>query len=243
MTNDVEVAVKTNSSGTSIVFTVTRLPSDPNLDHVLVRYRLFKATGVLAWSDSQQLSDPDVGDTITVSGLTADKLYEFFPVAVDTSSNESNPGNILRVVPSSGSTLTKILQAVASELVNWVPAENIQIAGEFEGKFDPGSKAALVEAEATVCDRVFNTLTWVTHTVKIHLVLGDLDLAGRRSAIERLATEIRDHFEKNLSCFSAIGGYYDTRAHRIEFGSSAFSDSPGRTADAVVRLDCIVEEK
>lgn len=243
MTNDVEIAVKTNASGSAITFEITRLPDDPGLDHVLVRYRLFKSTGVLSWSDSDPAGDPQVGDTITVSGLTEGKLYEFFPVAVDESSNESAPGNILRVIPSSGSTLTKILQAIASELTNWVPAENIQIADEFEGKFDPGQRAAVVEPDTVDTQRVFNTLTWVTNSVKIHLIFGDLELSERRKNIEQLATEIHRHFEKNLSCFVAIDGYYDTRAHRIEFGSSIFPKTAGQTADALIRLDCIVEEK
>ena len=243
MTNDVEIAVKTNASGSAITFELTRLPSDPALDHVLVRYRLFKSTGVLSWSNSDPASDPDIGDTITVSGLTEGKLYEFFPVAVDTSSNESEPGNILRLIPSSGGTLTKILQAIESELASWVPAENIRIADRFEGKFDPGMRAAIIEPDAVAAQRVYNTLTWVVYAVKIHLVFGDLDLSGRRREIEKLATEISGHFEKNLSCFAAIGGYYDSRAHGIEFGSSAFPSKPGETADALVRLECIVEEK
>jgi hypothetical protein len=243
MTNDVEIAVKTNSSGSAITFEITRLPTDPDLDHVLVRYRLFKSDGVLSWSDSDPANDPEVGDTITVSGLTEGKLCEFFPVAVDTSSEESAPGNILRVIASSGSTLTKLLQAIASELTSWVPAENIQIADEFEGKFDPGRRAAIIEPDALNTQRVYNTLTWVVNTVKVHLVFGDLDLGERRKNIEKLATEVREHFDKNLSCFAAIDGYYDTRAHRIEFGSSVFPGKPGQTADAVVRLDCILEEK
>jgi len=243
MTNDVEIAVKTNASGSAVTFELTRLPSDPDLDHVLVRYRLFKSTGVLSWSDSDPANDPDPGDTITVSGLTEGKLYEFFTVAVDTSSNESQPGNILRLIPSSGGTLSKILQAIESELTSWVPAGNIRIAEEFEGKFDPGMRAAVIEADSINSQRVFNTLTWVVHAVKIHLVFGDLDLSERRREIEKLATEISGHFEKNLSCFAAIDGYYDTQVHAVEFGSSVFPSKPGETADAVVRLECIVEEK
>ena len=243
MTNDVEIAVKTNTSGTAITFEITCLPTDPALDKVLVRYRLFKTTGVLSWSDSDPANSPQLGDTITVSGLTEGSFYEFYPVAVDTGANESNPGNILRVIPSSGSTLTKVLQAIASELTSWIPAGNIQIADEFEGKFDPGSRAAIIEPASVQTQRVFNTLTWTTSTVKIHLVFGDLDLGERRQGIEGLATEIRDHFEKNLSCFSAIDGYYDTRARGLEFGSSAFPKTPGRTADALVTLECITEEK
>ena len=243
MTNDVEITVKTNFSGSAITFEITRLPADPGLDHVLVRYRRFESTGVLSWSDSNPANDPEVGDTITVSGLTEGKLHEFFPVAVDASSNESEPGNILRVIPSSGSALTRILQAIASELSNWVPAENIRIADEFEGKFDPGRRAALVEPEAILTRRVFNTLSWVTNTVRIHLVFGDLELQERRNNIERLACEVREHFEKNLTCFASIAGYYDTRAHRIEFGASVFPRAPGQTADALIRLDCRVEEK
>jgi hypothetical protein len=243
MTNDVEIAVKTNSSGSSITFEITRLPSDPALDHVIVRYRYFESSGVLSWTDSDPANDPEIGDTITVSGLEDGRRCEFYPVAVDSSSNESDPGNILRVVASSGSRLTKILQAVASELVDWIPAENIQIAEEFEGKFDPGVRAAIVEPESVATQRIFNTLTWVAGTVKIHLVFGDLDLAGRREGIERLAGEIRSHFEKNLACFAAIDGYCDTRVGEVEFGSSVFPKTPGRTADAVIRLDCIVEEE
>jgi len=68
-------------------------------------------------------------------------------------------------------------------------------------------------------------------------------LSGRRREIEKLATEISGRFEKNLNCFAAIDSYYDTRAPGIEFGSSAFPSKPGETADAVVRLECIVEEK
>ncbi len=243
MTNDVEIAVKTNASGSAVTFEIICLPSDPALDKVLVRYRLLKTTGVLSWSDSQPANNPQVGDTITVPGLAEGSFYEFYPVAVDTGSNESNPGNILRVIPSSGSTLTKVLQAIASELTSWIPSGNIQIADEFEGKFDPGSRAAVIEPASVQTQRVFNTLTWTTSLVKIHLVFGDLDLGGRRRGIESLATEIRDHFEKNLGCFSAIEGYYDTRARAVEFGSSAFPKTPGRTADAVVTLECITEEK
>jgi hypothetical protein len=243
MTNDVEIAVKTNASGSAITFEITRLPADPALDKVLVRYRLLKTTGVLPWSDSQPAESPQPGDTITVAGLTEGSFCEFYPVAVDTGSNESDPGNILRVIPSSGSALTKVLQAIASELTNWIPAENIQIAEEFEGKFDPGARAAIVEPASIQTQRVFNTLTWTTCRVRIHLVFGDLDLGQRRQNIESLATEVRDHFEKNLSCFSAIDGYYDTRARAVEFGSSAFPKTPGRTADAVVTLECITEEK
>jgi hypothetical protein len=242
MTNDVEIAVKTNSSGSAITFEITRLPSDPALDHVLVRYRVFKTAGVEPWSDSQHANNPQLGDTVQVSGLSEGKLCEFYPVAVDTSSNESNPGNILRIVPSSGSGLTKILQAIAGELTSWVPAGNIQIAQKFEGKFDPGKRAAVVEAKSVQTRRVFNTLTWVENTVRVHLVFGDLDLSERRENIERLALEIREHFEKYLGCFSGIDGYYDTRVHAVEFGSSVFEKRPGLTADAVVTLDCIVEE-
>ncbi len=241
MTNDVEMALKTNTSGTAITFKVTRLPSDPALDSVVVKYRRQKSSGVLAWSSSAPLEDPEVGDTITVSDLTSGSFYEFYPVAVDGESSESGPGNILRVIPSSGSALSKVLQAIAGELTSWVPSENIQVADSFEGKFAPGMRAALVEVESSTSERVFNTLIWITHSVKVHLVFGDLDLAGRRETIERLATEIRDHFDKNLSCFSAIDGYYDTRAHAVEFGQSNFEGRPGATADAVVRLDCIVD--
>jgi hypothetical protein len=186
MTNDVEIAVKTNASGSAITFEITRLPADPALDKVLVRYRLLKTTGVLPWSDSQPAESPQPGDTITVAGLTEGSFCEFYPVAVDTGSNESDPGNILRVIPSSGSALTKVLQAIASELTNWIPAENIQIAEEFEGKFDPGARAAIVEPASIQTQRVFNTLTWTTCRVRIHLVFGDLDLGQRRQNIESL---------------------------------------------------------
>jgi len=242
MTNDVEIAVKENTQGDGITFELTRLPSDPQLDNVLVRYRLFKDFNVLSWTDSDSIESPQLGDTVTINGLTEGALYEFFPVAVDDSSKESEPGSILRAIPSSGSTLTKIMQAIASELSNWVPEANIRIADEFEGKFDPGERAAIVEPESASSQRVFNTLSWATYTVKIHLVFGDRDLEERRKGIEGLATEVRDYFEKNSSCFGAIGGYYDTRSRGIEFGSASFPAAPGRTTNAVVRLDCIVEE-
>jgi hypothetical protein len=134
------------------------------------------------------------------------------------------------------------MQAVAAELADWVPAANIRIGPDFEGKFDAGRRAAVIEPQSCTTQRVFNTLTWVINTIAIHLVFGDLDHARRHETIERIAVEIRDHFEKNISAFADLPGYCDTRTHRIEFDSPIFHETPGRTASALIRLDCIVEE-
>jgi hypothetical protein len=241
MTNDVEIRVKENSTGTSIIFEVTRLPQSQDLDYIRVKYRRYKSSGVSAWTNSAPLYNPEVGDTITCSSLTSGALYEFFPVAVSISGDVSDPGNTLRVIPSPSSALTRIKEAICSELANWIPAENIEIGREFQKKFAATQRAALIVSTESASARVFSTLDLLTHTVEIHLVFGDLRQNERESEIERLAEEIRSHFEKNLSCFSEIGNYYDTRCPKVRFGKSLFAESPSKFADATITLECVTE--
>jgi hypothetical protein len=241
MTNDVEIRVKENSTGNSIVFEVTRLPQAQDLDYVRLKYRKCKSSGVDAWTSSAPLYNPQVGSTITISSLTTGVLHEFFPVAVSTSGEVSDPGNILRAIPSSSSALTKIKEAISSELANWIPAENIEINRQFQKKFAASERAALIVSRESATKRVFSTLDLLTHTVEIHLIFGDLRQSERNCEIERLAQEITSHFEKNLSCFSEIDNYYDTRCLKVEFGKSSFPESPSKFADATVTLECVTE--
>lgn len=241
MTNDVEVRVKENSTGASVVFEVTRIPAAQDLNHIRVKYRRCKSSGVSAWASSAPLYNPAVGDTVTITSLIASLLYEFFPVAVSTSGEVSEPGNILRVIPSDSTALTKIKEAICSELVNWIPAENIEIGREFTRKFAASERTALILSTATASERVFSTLDFLTHTVQIHLIFGDLRTSERNAEIERLTQEISSHFEENLSCFSSVENYYDTRFLKVEFGKSLFPEDPAKFADATITLQCVTE--
>ncbi len=62
--------VKTYSGGTEIVFEVVA----PQGASMIIKYR---AAGTSDWSESSALNAPEIDDTITISDLIADTLYEF----------------------------------------------------------------------------------------------------------------------------------------------------------------------
>ena len=67
-----EIVVVDNNTGTSIIFSV----SDASGLSMVILYRLL---GAAAWLSSSTLNNPELGDQITISGLTPLKVYEFVP--------------------------------------------------------------------------------------------------------------------------------------------------------------------
>ncbi|TET36711.1 MAG: hypothetical protein E3J72_08110 [Planctomycetota bacterium] len=225
------VKLKANTSGTSLVFEVTTASGTS----MVMRYR---QAGSSSWSESTPLNSPQTGDEITISGLTEGETYEFLPLATSETAGRgtrSDPGNILRIVPSSGSALEKIKSQVGAELATWVPSGNIVIGTALRGKLDLGQKAALISGKRTGREREASGTIRSKYEITIELYYSHHDAGERENVLDSLAEEIAAHFDNNSSSFSGISGYFDTAADKVSH------DSPGRDIGrAIVILSCLV---
>ncbi len=73
--------VQTTIGLTTAVFTITQVPTDPNLNRIIVKYRV-KGTG--PWSEASLTVPIAVNSTITLLGLTEETEYEAYAIAEDT---------------------------------------------------------------------------------------------------------------------------------------------------------------
>jgi len=223
--------LKTNTSGTSLVFEVTGASGAS----IVMLYRL---SGASSWSESTPLNSPQAGNEITASNLTESETYEFLPIACSETAGRgtrSNPGNILRIVPSSGSALEKIKNQVATELEAWVPSGNIIIGTALRGKLDLGQKAALISGKRTGRERLSSGAVKSGYKISVELFYAHHDSDELENTLDSLAEETAAHFDNNASAFSGIAGYFDTAADKASHGST------GRdTGRATVTLSCLV---
>lgn len=96
---DIMVSALTQNS---VTFTITKVPATTT--SIKIGYRVLKYRNTDALTYSAEKSNPVVGDTIQITGLTEDTPYEIFPFAYDSTGYQSEPGGILRVIPSRGYT-------------------------------------------------------------------------------------------------------------------------------------------
>jgi len=208
----VRVALVENRTGTSVTFAITHLEGDPYA--VRIRYR---ETGTLPWSATSLHTQPAVGDKITVDNLTDGRFYDFYPVTVAEDGSEGLPGNLLRACVASADTITRLRDAITSALTYFLPAQNIRYTPTGQPQpHDTDYPLVEVVYRGQRTEQMLNCCRFCVHIFSIALHQEGLSEAARLESLNRHLEEMKRYFEDDLSPFSAVEGYYDTKVAGVE---------------------------
>jgi len=231
----VRVALVENRTGTSVVFSITKIDGQP----YGMRIR-FRELGTLPWSASSMLIQPSVGDTIEIDGLTDGLFYEFFPVAVAEDGSEELPGNIIRARVTAADTITQLRDAIASTLSYFLPAQNIRYgASAHPAPHDKDYPIASIAYLGQAVERPLNCCGFTVHRFRVTLRQEGLSDPVRQEMLNRHLEEMVRYFGGDLSPFSAVEGYYDTRVTGVKTAADSGKDTAVSVAGFT--LECVVK--
>ena len=92
------------SSMTATTVTLEVDGTDTNFSSMKVGYRTLKRHNPSVLSYSTAISSPAIGDTVTISSLTENNVYEMVAIGYESGGSASEPGSIIIVRPGDGST-------------------------------------------------------------------------------------------------------------------------------------------
>lgn len=231
----VRISLKENKTGSFVVFLIVAVEGEPY--GVRVRFREF---GTLVWGATAIKSQPVVGDTITVDGLADGAFYEFYPVAVSEEGIEGLPGNIVRVRVAAADTVTQLRNAITATLTYFIPSQNISYEPATQSiPHDKDYPTAYVRYLGRKDEKILNCCRFSVHRFRVLLRQEGLSRIRREENLTRHLEEMVRFFEEDLTPFSAVEGYYDTRVVGVETGAFAQVETASVSLAGFI-IECVV---
>jgi|GEM_PF-1839925 len=225
-----------NKSGTSVKFKITHLQGE----HYGAKIYYRDSSDILPcdWQQTEVTHPITLYTKLTVSGLSPNKLYDFYPVTVTENGEESEPGNFIRLRVSSADRISLLSYAIADELSWHLPPQNIFIGARDKAASDPSAPVAVIFEEGISRKPLFNTLSLLVVKFRIAISYDSLDKDRRNSRLNALLDTLAEKFATDLSMFSSVEGYYDTQLVKCEYAKERDGEV---SSTASLVLECLIK--
>jgi len=128
----------------SVTFRVIRVPA--GVASIKIGYRILKRRNVEAFSFSSAITTPAIDDTVQITGLTANTLYECMTFGYDDAGNFSYPGNVLPVITMSLTTeMRDVLKGFQTLFLAEMNSELLTVGAARGEIYEPFKTAAILD--------------------------------------------------------------------------------------------------